>query len=447
MNKTIAAIATPIGNGGIAIIRISGNESSNIADKVFRGKTPVSLSEPYKMQYGKVLDRQGKLLDKALCVYMKAPHSFTGEDTVEIHCHGGYFSAKKILDTVLFCGASMASPGEFTKRAFLNGKLDLTQAEAVSDLICAKTDEAFSEAVNRLDGALSREINSVRDVILDITAQLLVAADYPEEDIDFILRNEFLLSLKKIEKVLEDLITSANTGVYLKNGIFCVITGKPNAGKSSLLNALCGREKAIVTDIAGTTRDVVEEYINIGGIEVHLCDTAGIREAEGIEGIGVGKAREYIEKADICIALLDASNYTDEDREIKELVKGKKHIVVANKSDIAKLDTGGSDDILSVSAKTGDGINELKNKILSLATDGDLYSAERAMLTNTRQKESCMRAKEVISSAISTLDEGFPADLAASDLESAAFSLGEITGLTVSEEIIDKIFLKFCLGK
>lgn len=447
MNKTIAAIATPIGNGGIAIIRISGNEALNIADKVFRGKTPISLSEPYKMQYGKVFDRQGKLTDKVLCVYMKAPHSYTGEETVEIHCHGGYISAKKTLDAVLYSGASMASPGEFTKRAFLNGKLDLAQAEAVADLICAKTDEAFSEAVNRLDGALSREINSVRNLILDITAQLLVAADYPEEDIDYLLRNEFSMSLKKTEKILTDLIVSANTGVYLKNGIFCVIAGKPNAGKSSLLNALCGREKAIVTDVAGTTRDVVEEYINIGGIEVHLCDTAGIREAEGIEGIGVGKAREYIEKADICIALLDASYYTDEDRKILEIVKGKKQIVVANKSDVARLNTDGNEDILSVSAKTGDGINELKNKILRIATDGDLYTTERVMLTNIRQKEACIRAKEAISSAILTLDDGFPADLAASDLENAALSLGEITGLTVSEEIIDKIFSKFCLGK
>lgn len=446
LRNTIAAIATPVGNGGIAIIRISGDEAARIAERVFKGKTPVSGAEPYKMQYGSVFDGSGKLIDKALCVYMKSPHSFTGEDTVEIHCHGGYISARKVLDAVLSAGATLASPGEFSKRAFLNGKMDLAQAEAVCDLITARTDEAYSEAVNRLDGALSKEIDSIRDVILDICAQLLVSVDYPEEDIDFIKRGEFSDMIKKTEETLTSLIKTADAGFYLKNGIFCVIAGKPNAGKSSLLNALCGREKAIVTDIPGTTRDAVEEYVSIGGIEVHLCDTAGIRAAGGIEGMGIEKSYENIEKADICIALVDGSNFTKEDEEIINLVKDKKHIVAVNKTDLGET-AFKPPGAISISAKTGSGIDGLKDMIVKLATDGATYSTDRAMLTNIRQKEACQRAKEAICAAVETLDGGFPADLAVSDLENAASALGEITGLTVSEEIIDKIFSKFCLGK
>ena len=447
MSKTIAAVATAHGVGGVAIIRISGDDASFVADKIFKGKTPVSQAVPYLMQYGKILDFSGGIVDSVMCVYMRAPHSFTGEDIVEIHCHGGILVTQKILELVLRAGAQMAEPGEFTKRAFLNGKFDLSQAEAVADLINAETDNAACEAVNRMEGELSKKINSVRDSLLDICAQIMVVSDYPEEDIDEMQKSTFRNVITDKMDELSELLKTADVGRFVNEGIFCTIVGKPNTGKSSLLNALLEKDRAIVTDIEGTTRDVITEEANIDGIVVKFCDTAGIREAEGIEKIGIEKSYEYIEKSDICLVVCDASDFTDDDKNIIEKTKEKKRIIVLNKQDLANMDLKNPSPVIKISVKKGEGLKDLKKAIVNIASDGEVYSAQRGMISNLRQKEAVIKAHESLKNAQETLDSGFPPDLAATDLENAISFLGEITGLTVSEEIINKIFSKFCLGK
>ena len=447
MSRTIAAVATAHGVGGVAIIRISGEDAAAIADRIFKGKTRVSESMPYLMQYGKIIDFDGTEIDSVMCVYMRAPHSFTGEDTVEVHCHGGILVTQKILALVLRAGAVMAEPGEFTKRAFLNGKFDLSQAEAVADLISAETDNAAFEAVNRMEGELSKKINTVRDSLVDISAQIMVVSDYPEEDIDEMQKNAFRKVISDKMDELSELLKTADLGRIVNEGLFCTIVGRPNTGKSSLLNVLSGEERAIVTDIEGTTRDVITQLVNVDGIVVKFCDTAGIRDAEGIEEIGIAKAYEYIEKSDICVVVADSSNFTDEDRKIINDVGDKKHIIALNKHDLADFDLETDAPVIKISAKTGEGIEELKKALLNLATDGEIYSAQKGMIANIRQKEAVRNAYDSLRHAADTIDSGFPPDLAAMDLENAISFLGEITGLTVSEEIIDKIFSKFCLGK
>ncbi|MBO4897961.1 MAG: tRNA uridine-5-carboxymethylaminomethyl(34) synthesis GTPase MnmE [Clostridia bacterium] len=447
-NNTIAAVSTAHGVGGVAVIRVSGTEAAPVCDKIFKGKTPVSCAQPYLMQYGSIKSLSGELIDRVLCVYMKGPHSYTGEDTVEIHCHGGIIVTEKVLGAVIEAGASLAAPGEFTKRAFLNGKIDLAEAEAVGDIINAETDLSLTEAVNRLGGTLSDEINKIRDEILDITAQILVTADYPEEDIDTETASGFAKMIKKALEYTEGLLETSKRGKFIKDGVKCALVGRPNTGKSSLLNALSGENKAIVTDIEGTTRDIVEQRIVEDGIVITLYDTAGIREGgEEIEKIGIKKSIDFIKEADICLAVMENGNINGEDMEILSLLKDKKHIVVLNKNDINDEDGGIEGETLSISAKTGAGLDILRKRIVELVTDGAKSSVERAMITNIRQKEALLRARENLRGALSTIEGGFPIDLAASDLENAASSLGEITGETVNDEIIDKIFSKFCLGK
>jgi len=445
---TIAAIATPRGVGGVGIIRISGSESTKVCDKIFKGKTKISDATPYLMQYGSISDLSGNLIDKVLCVYMKAPASYTGEDTVEIHCHGGYFVCEKILETVISAGARLALPGEFTKTAFLNGKMDLSQAEAVIDLINSKTNEELSEAVNRVDGVLSEKINGIRNTVLDITAQVLVIADYPEEDIDYTKKNEFISMISDIKEKIDYLIKTADKGTFLKNGISCALIGKPNTGKSSIMNVLAGEERAIVTNLPGTTRDVVEHPININGFTVRLCDTAGIRDAEGlVEKIGIDKSKEYIDKADICLMVLDSGNISDEDMEILKSAEGKRLLIVLNKTDLCESEFAHNAPVIRVSAKEEKGFEELKEEIVKIVVGDEIFSDEKVLITNLRQKEALIRARENINEALSTLLNDFPVDMVACDLENAAFSLGEITGMTVTDEIIDRIFSKFCLGK
>lgn len=447
--NTIAAIATPRGVGGVGIIRISGKNCVEICDKLFKGKEKIKDFKPYLMHYGSIVDLKGNLIDKVLCVYMKAPASYTGEDTVEIHCHGGYFVCEKILETVISAGARIALPGEFTKLAFLNGKLDLSQAEAVIDLINSKTNEELSEAVNRVEGELSKKINDIRNDILDITAQVLVIADYPEEDIDFMQKKEFIDILTEKKSQIIKLLKTAEKGKYLKNGISCALIGKPNTGKSSIMNVLSGEEKAIVCDLPGTTRDALENYVNINGFTVRLCDTAGIREAEGIvEEIGIKKSKEYIEKADICVMVLDSSNITEEDYEILESAKGKRLLIAVNKTDLGECNFSYDDaKVIFISAKEEKGFEKLCDEIVNTVTGEEILSDEKVLITNLRQKEALINAENNIEAALNTLLNDFPVDMVANDLENAAFCLGEITGLTVTEEIVDRIFSKFCLGK
>lgn len=445
---TIAAIATPRGSGGVGIIRVSGADAVEICSKIFKGKKPVEEFTPYLMEYGSIIDLNGNLIDKVLCVFMKAPASYTGDDIVEIHCHGGYFVCEKVLEAVIGAGARMALPGEFSKIAFLNGKMDLSQAEAVIDLINSKTNEELSEAVNRVDGVLSKKINKIREAVLDITAQVLVIADYPEEDIDYTQKNEFISLIGDIKKEIDHLIKTADKGTFLKNGISCALIGRPNTGKSSIMNVLAGEERAIVTNLPGTTRDVLEFSVNINGFTVRLCDTAGIREAEGIvEEIGINKSREYIDKADVCIMVLDSNNISEEDFEILKSAEGKRLLIAVNKTDLGIHEFEHSVPVIYVSAKEESGFDKLKEEIIKIVIGDETFSDEKVLITNLRQKEALIRANENINAALSTLLDDFPVDMVASDLENAAFSLGEITGMTVTDEIVDRIFSKFCLGK
>ena len=452
LQDTIAAIATPRGTGGVSVIRISGTDAPKIADAVFRTKTKPSEAMPYLMQYGSVVDKD-KVLDHGMCVMMRAPHSFTGEDVAELHIHGGMRLTETVLSAVLDHGARMALPGEFTRRAFLNGKMDLTRAEAVGDLIHGTADLALTAAVNQLSGKLSGKINAIRDRIVDLTARLDVAADYPEEDIDYLNGDSFLKELVEIQKDLGNLAESAKGGLLLHDGVRCAIVGRPNAGKSSLLNAMTGTYRAIVTPMEGTTRDIVEATVSIGGIAVTLGDTAGLREGKDeAERVGIELAKAYIESADFCLVVMDSTSVSKEDVEILALAATKPHIVVLNKSDIAAYEGTFSAPTVSVSAKNGDGMQALENAIVRLLEEefllgGALRRSDMAVITNTRQRDGAVKAKTAVDFAVQTLKDGFPPDLTSVDLENAVAALGEIVGLSVSDEIISRIFEKFCLGK
>ena len=451
IDDTIAAIATPKGTGGVAVIRISGPDALLVADKVFNGKKKPSEAPAYFMQYGQI-HHGGTPLDMGMCVSMYAPHSFTGENVAELHTHGGARVTESVLDAVLDAGARIALPGEFTRRAFINGKMDLAEAEAVGDLIHAEGDMAAKAAVNQLKGHLSEKINQIRDGIIDLTARLSVAADYPEEDIDYITLSHFTEELSQIKNALESLVKSARGGQMIREGVRCAIVGRPNTGKSSLLNAIVGSYRAIVTSAAGTTRDIVEEVVSMGGIAVKFGDTAGIREGEGeAEKVGIEMARNYVSDADFCLVVLDSSRVEAEDEEILKFVEAKPHIVVLNKTDLKQYDGKFSSPTVSISTKTGEGLEKLEEAILNLLDsilEGDsLRRADAVRLTNTRQRDAAQKAKESVQMALSTIENGFPPDLVAVDLENAAAHLGEIVGLSVSDEVISRIFEKFCLGK
>lgn len=451
IDDTITAIATPRGTGGVAVIRISGPEALQIADSVFTSKIPPSKAQPRFMQYGKI-HASGEVLDMGICVSFRAPHSFTGEDTAELHTHGGAHLTGRVLQAVMDAGARLALPGEFTRRAFINGKLDLARAEAVGDLIHAEADLAVTAAVNQLDGRLSEKINAIRDHIIDLTARLSVAADYPEEDIEYLSLADFSEELKNIIQELDKLIASARGGRMLREGVRCAIVGRPNTGKSSLLNAIVGTYRAIVTSAAGTTRDIVEEVVSMGGIAVKFGDTAGLREGEGeAEKMGIEMARGYVKSADFCLVVLDSTRVENEDMEILEFVKDKPHIVVLNKNDLAQFSGDFAAKSVRISTVTGEGLSALETEILWLLDsimEGDsLRRADAVRLTNTRQRDAAVKAREAAVLALSTIENGFPPDMCAVDLENAAAALGEIVGLSVSDEVISRIFEKFCLGK
>lgn len=454
---TIAAIATAMSNSGIGIVRISGDEALEVADRIFRpkkGSRKVSDMETHTIHYGYVVDGE-EVVDEVMLLIMKAPRSYTCEDTIEIDCHGGVLVMKKILETVLKYGARPAEPGEFTKRAFLNGRIDLSQAESVIDVINAQNELALKSSVSQLQGAVLGKIKDIRAVVLHEIAFIESALDdpehvsldgYPEQ-----LRGIMSDAHSKVKKLLD----SSDNGKMLKEGINTAIVGKPNAGKSSLLNILVGEERAIVTEIAGTTRDILQEQIQIGGIGLNVIDTAGIRDTEDIvEKIGVNKSREYIEKADLIIYVVDSSTELDEnDQEIIEAIQDKKAIVLLNKSDLdAKTDAAILQErldkpILSISAKNNTGIHELEKLIEEMFFSGKLSFNDEVYITNIRQKNALAEAESSLKMVLQSIDDGMPEDFFTIDMMNAYEVLGTIIGESVGEDLVNEIFSKFCMGK
>ena len=451
---TIAAISTPRGEGGIGIIRISGDKSFEILDKIFNTKNPNRDLGFYKFNYGFIHDN-GKIVDEVMAVRMKAPKTYTCEDVVEINCHGGHLISEKVLELVLKNGARHAEQGEFTKRAFMNGRIDLSQAEAVMDIIHGKTEKSISLSLEQLRGDLRDKIGSFKKALLDVTAHVNVVLDYPEEGIDDPLPSNLRENLENVYAEADRLISSYDKGKKIKEGIKTVIAGKPNVGKSTLLNSLLKEERAIVTHIPGTTRDVIEEIINIKGIPLVLTDTAGIRKTEDIvENIGVEKSKKFIENADLVLLVLDASRELEsEDREVIQEIQNnnKKTIVLLNKIDLERkieLDEFGLENILEISAKDNIGIEDMEERIYSYIVEEKVEdSSEKLIITNIRHKTALEKTKDAIRNIFETIDAGMPMDLISVDLKEALDSLSEITGEISSEDILDHVFGNFCVGK
>ena len=447
---TIAAIATAMSNSGIGIVRISGEESLNIIQKVYRGKT----LKDHAIHYGYIADGD-ETIDEVLVMVMKGPHSFTGEDTVEINCHGGVYVVKRILETVIKAGARPAEPGEFTKRAFLNGKIDLSQAEAVIDVINSKNEYALKSSVSQLKGNVQKKIKEIREQIIYHTAFIETALDDPENISVDGYGETLRLTVDKLIVELDLLLKSSDNGRIIKEGIKTVIVGKPNAGKSSLLNVLVGEERAIVTDIAGTTRDVLEEAINLNGVSLNIMDTAGIRNTEDIvEKIGVDKAKTYANEADLVIYVVDASREFDQnDYDIIELIRDKKTIILLNKSDLATVITKDmvksiiDKPIVSISAKEEQGIDEFEEIIKNMFFHGELSFNDEVYITNMRHKAAIQDAYNSLQKVIVSIDNDMPEDFYSIDLLDAYESLGSITGETIGEDLVNEIFSKFCMGK
>ena len=451
---TIAAISTPRGEGGIGIIRISGDKSFEILERIFNTKNPNRDLGFYKFNYGFIHDN-GKIVDEVMAVRMKAPKTYTCEDVVEINCHGGHLISEKVLELVLKNGARHAEQGEFTKRAFMNGRIDLSQAEAVMDIIHGKTEKSISLSLEQLLGDLRDKIASFKKALLDVTAHVNVVLDYPEEGIDDPLPSNLRENLENIYAEADRLISSYDKGKKIKEGIKTVIAGKPNVGKSTLLNSLLKEERAIVTHIPGTTRDVIEEIINIKGIPLVLTDTAGIRKTEDIvENIGVEKSKKFIENADLVLLVLEASRELEsEDREVIEEIQNhnKKTIVLLNKIDLERkieLEEFNLENILEISAKDNIGIEDMEERIYSYIVEENVEdSSEKLIITNIRHKTALEKTKDAIRNIFETIDAGMPMDLISVDLKEALDSLSEITGEISSEDILDHVFGNFCVGK
>ncbi|CAM3155012.1 tRNA uridine-5-carboxymethylaminomethyl(34) synthesis GTPase MnmE [Streptobacillus ratti] len=451
---TIAAISTARGESGIGIVRISGDKAFEILNEIFIPYTKNKDLGNYKLNYGYIYD-EGKTVDEVLVSRMKGPRSYTTEDIVEINCHGGYYTTKKILEVVLKKGARMAEIGEFTKRAFMNGRIDLSQAEAVIDIIHGKTEKSVSLSLDQLKGSLRDQIKEFKEAFLDITAHVNVVMDYPEEGIDDPLPLELRRKLEEVYRKADILISSYDKGKKIKEGIKTVIVGKPNVGKSTLLNTLLQEERAIVTSVPGTTRDVIEEIINIKGIPLVLVDTAGIRETDDIvENIGVKKSLEFIEMADLVLLVLDSSKEIEEEdiRVIEKILELKKqYIVLLNKIDLErKLDISkyGLNNIVEISAQNNINMDKMENEIYEFITDNEIDdSSEKLILTNIRHKTALEKTKESIKNIFETIDMGMPLDLISVDLKEGLDSLSEITGEITSEDVLDHIFAKFCVGK
>ncbi|MBF8984427.1 tRNA uridine-5-carboxymethylaminomethyl(34) synthesis GTPase MnmE [Lutibacter sp. B2] len=456
---TIAAIATAPGEAGIGIVRMSGEDSLEILDKIFKPTKKNSIKEypSRRLTHGKIIDpKTEKVIDEVLVTYMKGPYTYTAEDVVEINCHGGIVSVKNILEIVLRQGALMAEKGEFTKRAFLNGRIDLSQAEAVMDVISAKTDKSFDVALGQLEGSLSTEVRKIRNDILEMMAHITVNIDFPDEDIEEITYKELEDFTNRILKQISSLLETAHTGKILKEGLNTVIIGKPNVGKSSLMNALLKESRAIVTDIPGTTRDIIEELISIKGIPLKIIDTAGIRDTEDIvEKIGVEKSKEFFNKADLIIFILNAAEgITKEDQEIIEKLHDKQTIILMNKTDLSMSITKAevqalipNKTILPISVVEGKGLDQLENTIVDMVYGGKVKQSEASFVTNVRHKRALENAKASIEDGLAAIQTGLALDFIEVDVKNCWEALGEITGESIGEDMLDAIFANFCLGK
>lgn len=453
---TIAAIATPLGESGIGVIRISGSKAYDVGDAIFQSKSSLPLAQrrDRSIQYGLIVDDDGKAVDEVILLIMKGPRSYTAEDVLEIQCHGGRQSLSEILGLVLRHGARLANPGEFTQRAFVNGRLDLAQAEAVMDVIQAKSAQGLTSAVSQLEGRLSRVVGDMRLHLTDFITRLEVTVDYPEEDLEDIEVPDIAGAIRDMERRLDDMLAESKSGRMMRDGVMAAIAGTPNAGKSSLLNRFLETERAIVTDVPGTTRDVIEEWITIQGVPICLVDTAGIRSTDDtVEQIGVRRAKEYMDRADIILVVVDQSRpLQEEDRQILETARGRQALIVLNKEDLQpafeteELQSYGLP-LLSISASTGAGMGELKDAMLSLALQQGLTAAQSALLANTRHIELVRQSREALQRALDTIEAGMPVDCAIVDIREAWELLGSITGDTVHDDIIEEIFSRFCLGK
>ncbi len=449
--STIAAIATPWGEGGIGLVRISGEEALPIARQLFQSPQGDNwFRGSHRLYYGHLHNLEGQVLDEVLLSVMLAPHSYTREDVVEINCHGGMKVIQEILAAVLAAGARLAKPGEFTQRAFLNGRLDLAQAEAVIDLIRADTRPALQIALNQLAGDLSQRIQAINEEILDLLAEIEVNLDYPDEELEERNRRQIQAAVHKIGAELDRLLEQAEQGKIYREGVQTVIIGRPNVGKSSLLNALLGEEKAIVTEIPGTTRDLIEEVYLVQGIPLKLVDTAGLRDSQDpIEQIGIAKTRSRLEQADLIILMLEAGQSLGEaEQEILAAATGKTLLVVLNKVDLqpqAELDCAWP--WVKISAKTGIGLEELKETLAALLLKGELNAPGKILVSNLRHRDILQKARQFLRDFGVSLEAGLALDVADQDLRLAWEALGEICGTTFTEDLLDRIFSNFCLGK
>ncbi len=454
---TIAALSTPYGTGGIGVIRISGDSAFEVSGKLFCSSRTMEEIASHTVTYGKIADPEtNEHVDEVLLLKMKKPNTFTREDVVEIHCHGGIVVINRVMELLFKYGARPAEPGEFTKRAFLNGRIDLSQAEAIIDLINSKTVESSRAAVSHLEGRLSNKLKLLRGDLVELLAHIEVTVDYPEHDIEEITGEKVYKSLKKIKAELFDLAKTFDRGKLLREGINVVIAGKPNVGKSSLLNQLAGSTRAIVTDIPGTTRDIIEEYVNIKGIPAKITDTAGIRITQDIvEKIGVDKAYKAIEDADLIIMVIAAdTGILEEDKEVLNSISGKKSLILINKTDLvdrAKLDEIRSqldaDIILEASIINDEGIEGLEEKVKELFFKGDISKNEEVLLTNARHKSLVDKSINAIDQALNSFDMGMPLDMVTIDIKNSAEYIGQITGESIDEAVMHNIFSRFCIGK
>ncbi len=464
-DTTIAAISTPYGRGGIAVIRLSGPDAIAIASKVFAPKSgrPLADCQPAKLQHGDIF-HEGEIIDDGMAVIFRAPHSFTGEDSAELHCHGGIVLSQTVLEAVLAAGAVPAGPGEFTKRAFLSGKMDLSQAEAVIELIDADSREKLKLSAAQARGVLSRRIGDLYNRIKALLASVYVYIDFPDEDLSDVSAEEMIAQLSALAADMDQLIATYHTGRAVMNGIATAIVGKPNTGKSSFLNALLGEQRALVTDIAGTTRDTVEETVNLGKLTLRLCDTAGIRsldiqsDSDRIEALGIDRSVQKLKEAELIFAVFDTARPLDEqDEQVLSFLAESTAPIIAllNKSDLSAVMTEAdiariaaiSIAILPLSAKSGEGLSSLTAAVEKLFLQGELDLTHDAIVTNARQYVSLKAARERVADALSALTSGLPQDLAGLDLEQALTHLSELDGREVTEDIVSDIFHRFCVGK